>query len=753
MAESVAKHALKKLEDQLTCAVCLDAFKEPKLLQCFHVFCKDCLQRLVVQDQQGQLSLRCPNCRQSTILPPTATDVSSLQSAFHIHHLLEIQDALEKLKEPKKVKCDRCKTPRLATSYCRDCGHFICHICSTVHNDWDTFAKHEVIALEQLESKVKELDALNKVTLYCCLHQGKELELYCETCEELICHNCTVSKHCRPEHKYDLVTDTFEKHKANLTTSLQPVDEQLDVYSNAKEHVHLRSVELDDQEAVVETSIRQEAQHLHKVIEEREAELIGRLCQLTKSKKKNLAAQNDELETAETKLASCQSVVRNSLRTGSQGEVMKIKATVTKQVKELTNNFKSDILSPCETANIKFISSPVIAQACRRFGEVYLKESSPENCYATGRGLERAEPGERATAVLHVVNHDGKACSTPVETVTCELVSEISGEKRDCSVKKTEDSRYELAYQPARRESHQLHIKVEGENIKGSPFPVTVKLPVEKLGTPIKTISGLKWPWGVTFNKRGEVIVTEATGHCVSIFSSTGDQLQSFGSKGSGHEQFHEPRGVTVDDDGDILVVDSNNHRIQKFTSEGKFIKAVGQEGNQPLEFKHPKGIAIHPLNKKVYVVDHYNHRIQTLNSDLTFSSSFGSKGTDDGYFLRPWDVAFDSTGNVYVSDNGSHIQVFTAEGGFLRRFDKKGIGNGELNHISNISIDNDDLVYVNERKIHRVSVYTCEGKFLTSFGTKGSGPGQFNGPRGIAVYKNGVTVVSDCGNSRLQFF
>ena len=55
MAESqvVARQALEKLEDQLTCAICLDAFKDPKLLQCFHVYCKDCLQRLVVTDRQG----------------------------------------------------------------------------------------------------------------------------------------------------------------------------------------------------------------------------------------------------------------------------------------------------------------------------------------------------------------------------------------------------------------------------------------------------------------------------------------------------------------------------------------------------------------------------------------------------------------------------------------------------------------------------------------------------------------------------
>ena len=752
MAEGVAKHALKKLEDQLTCAVCLDAFKEPKLLQCFHVFCEDCLQRLVVQDHQGQLSLRCPNCRQSTILPPTTTDVSCLQSAFHIHHLLEIQDALQKLKQPNKVNCDRCKTPRLATSYCRDCGQFICHICSTVHNDWDTFAKHEIVAFEQLESKVKELDALKKVTLYCSLHQGKELEIYCETCEELICHNCTISKHCRPEHKYDLVTDTFEEHKTDITTSLHPVDRQLDAYGKAKEHVRLRSVELDNQEAAVEASIRQEAQHLHKVIEERTAELIGRLRQLTKTKKKNLAAQNDELETAETKLASCQSFVRDSLRTGSQGEVMKIKATVTKQIKDMTSNFKPDILTPCEIADVQFISSPEIVQACRQFGKVYLRESYPENCYATGRGLETAEPGKRATAVLHVVDHNGKACSTPVETVICELVSEISGEKRDCSVKKTEDSQYEISYKPTRRGRYQLHIKVEGENIKGSPFPVTVKLPVQELGTPIKTIRGVNGPWGVAVSKRGEVIVAERDGRCLSIFSPTGEKLQSIGTQSSGHGQFNEPRGVAVDDDGNILVADRNNHRIQKFTPIGKFITAVGKEGNQPLEFDYPIGIAIHPLNKKVYVADNWNHRIQILNSDLTFSSSFGSKGSDNGQFRHPREVAFDSTGNVYVADSCNHcIQVFTAEGEYLKKFGKTSYG--ELKRPFGISIDSDNMLYVTEKDNHRVSVFTCDGKFLTLFGTKGSGPGQFSSPRGIAINENGVVVVCDYDNDRLQYF
>ena len=59
---------------------------------------------------------------------------------------------------------------------------------------------------------------------------------------------------------------------------------------------------------------------------------------------------------------------------------------------------------------------------------------------------------------------------------------------------------------------HQLHIKVMGEHIRGSPHRVAVnKLPDEKLGTPIRTIDLLSKPWGIALNQSGEVVVTSCT--------------------------------------------------------------------------------------------------------------------------------------------------------------------------------------------------------------------------------------------------
>ena len=605
--------------------------------------------------------------------------------------------------------------------------------------------------MEQIQSNVKQLVPPKKVTLYCSQHKGMKLDLYCETCGELICLHCTVNKHCRPEHKYDLVGDTFARHKAEITISLEPIEQQLGVVSKVLEQFELRSQELDELEVAMEDDIGQQIRQLQEMLEARKAELVGQMKQHIQTKRKNLVAQKDEVETVHTQLVSCLSFVRESLRTGSQGEVMKMKKAVMKQIKEMTDNFKPDILTPCEPANVKFIPSPELIQACQQFGEVYLQKVSPEKCYATSKGLEVAKLGERATAVLHIVDQKEKAYTTPVETLTCELVSENTSENIKCSVKDIKASQYEISYQATSRGRHQLHIKVEWEHIKESPFPITV---IKKLGIPIKIIGGVNWPWGVAVNQRGGVIVAEVKGHCVSIFTPTGEKLRSFGSKGSGYGQFNGVRGVAVDDNGNILVVDRDNHRIQKFTQDGMFITTVGKKGNNLLEFNQPMGIAIHPLNKRVYIADCNNHRLQILNPDLTFSSSFGSRGSGNGQFTHPCDVAFDCAGNVYVADTqNNRVQVFTAEGEILRKFGNKGSGNGDLNTPTSISIDSDNVVYVTEFWNHRVSVFTCEGKFLTSFGTGGSGPGQFQGHRGIAVDKNGVVYVSDTGNNRLQLF
>ena len=746
---TVTEQALRKLEDQLTCGICLDSYTEPKLLQCFHVFCKQCLERLVVHDRQG-LSLHCPSCRRSTLLPPTS--VSGLQTAFYLNNLFEVRDAIEKVKEPQKTQCEKCNK-RVATTFCRNCGQFICARCTETHQEWEEFSSHKVITLDQLEGDVAQLVPPKKKVLFCSKHSTKELDLYCETCEELVCRDCTVRVH--RDHQYDLVTDAFQKQKDVLVTSLQPVERQLDTVTKSLQQLDTQCQQITDQRETLVGNIHKTIRQLQEALEVRKTELIGQLDQITQKKLKTLAAQRDQIELVQTQLSSCLDFVKESLRTGSEGEILAMKKPVVKQVEEITAEFKADVLAPQERADIRFsASTPQLTQTCRKFGMVYTCPASPERCYAAGKGLEVATVGEQATAILHAMDADGKECEQPLVNISCELVSDAGGPTVKAAIQKKEKNKYTISYQLTHRGRHQLHIKVEGVPIRGSPFAVVARSPIQKLGTPIRTIGGLKFPWGVAVNQKGEMIVAESGRHCISIFSPSGEKIRTFGSKGSAQGQFNGPCGVAVDGDGNILVADENNHRIQKFTTGGKFVTAVGQRGSKHLEFSDPMGVAINHRNRKVYICDNFNHRVQILNVDLTFSSSFGSRVSGDGQFNFPWDVAFDSTGNVYVADGGGcRIQVFTAEGKFLRKFGKKGSGGGELNFPSSVSIDSDDIVYVTEFNNKCVSMFTSEGQFLRSFGTKGEGPGQFNNPSGIAVDRDGLVYVSNTYNNCIQIF
>ena len=746
MAESqaVAKKALKKLEDQLTCTICLDAFKDPKMLNCFHVFCKDCLQRLVVTDRQGQLSLRCPTCRRSTLLPP-ATSVSDLQSAFHVHHLFEIQDTLEKMKEPQKVQCEKCKkVSRPATSFCRDCGKFICARCSDIHADWEEFSSHEVISMDQLKGGMSKHMPPKKAH-FCCKHKDQELRLYCETCEELICHDCTIRLH--QGHQYDLISDTFEGHKADIAASLELVEKQMGIVSDMLKQLDARCTEITKQRTLVKANIHKEICGFIEMLKRREVELVRQVDQLVEPKLKNLAAQRDEIETIQAQLGSCLSFVTESLRIGSQGEIVKMKKRVVKQIKETITEFNADTLTPCEDANVGFIILPNFTNSFQEAGEVYLKACA-EKSYATGKGLEVAMVNEKATVSVYALDHQGKHYVRNIDKMTCELSLENGAKAIEGSIRNIKNNQYEINYFPTSHGRHQLHIKFDGKHIKASPFTVLVRRQFEKLGTPIITITGLSRPWGVVVNKKGEIITAESGAHCISVYNQAGEKVRSFGSKGNGEGQFSHPRGVAVDDDSNILVADRGNDRIQKFTSDGKFITAVGSKGSEPLEFKLPTGIAIHPVNKRVYVSESTNYRVQILNSDLTPHSIFGG----EGQFAEPRGIAFDSAHNVYVSEHrcNTRIRVFTAEGEHLRWL---GDTIYKLNCPFDVGIDSNDTVYVCDGDNHRICIFDSNGALLYSFGTKGKLPGQFNRPHGLTVDTNGLIYVSDHYNGRLQIF
>ena len=656
--------------------------------------------------------------------------------------------------DPRLLKCNHV--------FCRECLVGLAHRnpqglpCPTCHQV-TPIPPEGVAGLQSAFQTNQLLDQHEKVKqdiLYCQQHQIQELELYCDTCEELICFQCSIQLH--HGHKYNLIGEVFEKHKKEIMSSLNPAEQQQTLARKALEKLDDRCSEITNQQAALQAQIHKSSQQLHEIIDLREKELTNKLNYIIQEKLSNLASQREQIETTLAQLGSCLDKVKEKLRTDSQGVVQRMKTALAKQVKDLTTAFKPDTMELNTDADMRFLSSYVAAEACRAHGLVSSPRTlDPSQWYAISKVTDVATVGKTFTATFIQIGK--KVLENLSESLECELVSELTGTRARGSLERRGQSQYEVSYQPTIKGRHQIHIKVMGEHIIGSPHRVAVnKSPDEKLGIPIRTIDLLNQPWGIALNQRGEVVVTSPVQNCVSVFSPSGDKLQSFDTEGSnsGQGQFMRPIGVAVDGEGNILVAEYDNHRIQKFTAKGQFLTAVGTKGSGPLQFNKVWDIAINTSNNKVYVVDYGNYCIQVLNSDLTFSNNFGECGTNEGEFDCPWAIACDSTGNVYVADFGNHrIQVFTSTGKFLRMFGSRGEGDGELDWPIGIALDVQDKVYVSDSSNHRISVFTSEGQFVTSFGSRGKRPGEFEDPRGLAVDSNGVVYVCDLSNKRLQCF
>ena len=613
--------------------------------------------------------------------------------------------------------------------------------------EWKEFSSHEIVSLDQLTEDVINLVPPDQKIMQCSKHPGKELDLYCETCKEVICRDCILRVH--RDHQYDLATDAFPQQKNVLIGCVKPAEQQLVSINKALEDLDTLREKITSQRQSLETKIRSRIGVIHEALKAREEELISQLDQMTGQKLKNVASQQDRLEMVATRLKSCCGFLQESLRTGNQVDILAMRKSFVQQVQDVMSSFKPESLVTEEEADLEFVSDQnEMTQICQQFGQLVSNPVCHAKCHTEGTGLHVAMVGETATATVHVVDQKGREYQRPVD-VSCKLVSSDRSSQVRGEAKKVKDGEYKISYHPQHRGQHYLYIQVEDKHISGSPFPLSVLTT-----TPTNIISDVNRPAGLALDNDGRLLVVEQYGNCISIFSDNGQNKRSFGSYGSGPGQLNSPCGIAISTTGDNLVCDKGDNRIQIFSPDGKSLRCIGTEGNGPLQFNYPVGISVHPHSKKIYIAEHGNHRVQILNEDLTFFRKFGSEGSGNRQFTSPHDISFDSTGNVYVVDTANHrVQVFTANGDYIRQFGKEGSGKGELNRPKRIAIDTNDIVYVSEWNNHRISIFTREGHFLRSFGSRGEGPGQFNCPSGITVSNNGVIYISDYYNDRVQVF
>jgi sugar lactone lactonase YvrE len=172
-----------------------------------------------------------------------------------------------------------------------------------------------------------------------------------------------------------------------------------------------------------------------------------------------------------------------------------------------------------------------------------------------------------------------------------------------------------------------------------------------------------------------------------------------------------------------------------------------GSSGSGNGQFNRPYGIAINESGF-VYVTDQtadHIDRVQVFSPKGIFVNKWSTGG-----YSSPWGIAINKSGYVYVAEMGNkRISIYTAGGKPIQY-----ITYNLVNPVD-VIINETGFIYVLDYPAAgaRVAVYTPSGQYLFMWGGYGTNDGQFRFPQAFAFNSMGYLYVGDTNNYRVQVF
>ena len=742
MAEGGAleRKSLEQLEKEITCAVCQEHYIEPKILPCLHYYCKKCILKLALRTGSKQ-PFSCPECREETTLLEGGVD--QLKTAFFVNRFKSNFSVLQRVHGKVDVLiCEECtESGDKAEAFCRQCAVFICKECMKCHKRMKSFSSHEVVSLEDLkQGRAREIATKEPPTKKCDVHE-EPLIIFCSDCNSLICRDCTVKTH--KDHEFEFSKVAAPDTKIKLLDHLSPLRSAVNSLSSAVGDIQNTKQEVEAQGKSVANTIHTSFTELQLVLQQRKQQLLHEASSRVKEKIDKLSAQEKKLTLANAQVQSVIDYTERFVSECSANEVMnmqtEIRRRIEREVEEYSESEKS--LEPVEEADtgVEVVCVEDLQRLCQTKANITRLAVDPAKYTVRGEGRETAEVGKTAEVTLttKLTNNKTTRCSV---AVVSELKSMWDRSVVQCTVDQSGPGEYNIKYTPTVRGHHKLTVSVDGQQVESSPFSVSVSISPTQLGKPVKVLTGISHPFGVTVISEGEVIVCEFDGdiikldkegkkHVIVKHSTTTLTLLS---------------DVATDKEDNIYCTDWNTNKVLRCDKNGRNVRVYEVQ-----QVKGPGHLGVAVVGDEVMLCERGSEgTIMIYNRELEYVRHIVHE--DMGLF---YNLSSDSHGNLYVTDRGkSMIQVFSNDGVLLRSFGCDDNGMNRLNDPRGVCVSG-QYVYVSNYGGRNVSAFTTAGHYITSFGQRGHEEGEFNSPCGICIDQQAIVYVCDCYNMRVQCF
>lgn len=731
---------MNSLKEQTTCTSCQQQYTNPKTLPCLHSYCLQCLER-ASSKEGSSTQIWCPECRKRVSLGDAKLD--ELTDAFYIVRQVQLYTFLQKVTGRAEVKCEKCSTKQArAGSFCNDCGKFVCDLCVQIHRSWSEYQKHKVVTLGELRESFKEsIPPFPSDTLSCKLH-SKLCTVFCETCEEQICHECIIKLH--RDHQYNLVDESAKKHKAYMKEKLDTIQGLPPLLQQSIATLEGLSRGLTNKATAVTAAVNAKFDQVERLLAERRKALLQDLSVTVEGKVKLLQQQKEGLVSCKKGVMSCTDFVGRTNQEPHDSEFFLLEHTMAERIVALKKEFGQLELIPAEEPDIYFAFNQDICDAAKATGAI----CDGSLLQAGLDGQQVFMTNELVTFYLSLSPAYYKIRDNPMDQLKADIQSLRDGSVCAATVAVSSSGFAKLQCSFSERGRYYINVRISGHHISGSPYQFYIKPPTSQFHQSIRIINKLSSPRGVAVNGTNQMIVTEESSHTVTVYGKKGKAVLKTGTMGSSDGAFNSPMGVTCDANGFIYVADSKNNRVVKLSAEGIFAGAFDGAKSSCGRMNGPTGVKIAP-DGRLFVVDRGNGRVIALTPKMEFDPSFGPSGLCNAQLQDPWDVAFDKQGFVYVTDTRQNsVQIFSEAGDYRGKIGSQGNQKSRLSRPSGIAIDRFGRMYVSEMGNNRVSIFHVFSEFLDCFTAPGS---SMACPCGIAVDEDGYVYV--CSNEAVHVF
>ncbi|XP_050397963.1 E3 ubiquitin-protein ligase TRIM56-like [Patella vulgata] len=179
-------------QEKPVCSICLNEFQQPKIIDCQHSFCLNCLEDYINKVSTNN-QFPCPLCRNTVSIPTDGV----MGFASNVDVQQELASDICKTEVPP---CDVCKTGVDSEFRCEDCEQYLCKSCRTTHDGLKSCRGHVILDVRVALQTPGRGTAESKSKDICPNHHDKEVRCYCKDCSTAVCSDCFVTNHI--SHKF-----------------------------------------------------------------------------------------------------------------------------------------------------------------------------------------------------------------------------------------------------------------------------------------------------------------------------------------------------------------------------------------------------------------------------------------------------------------------------------------------------------------------------------------------------------------------